>query len=147
MSFKDWLLLKDWCYCIPYLSLCTVTSGLVLCPQPSYLRSDGFARDNVLWKDRMEGWRWEITLVLMYFNEKWNEILPSCQLLFLSFSPGSPGCKLLLSWSQNLRLRDFLQLQICPCCGPSYFAYLLTHLCVYEPVPPILSHITSDMSY
>lgn len=54
MPVKDWLLLKDRCHYIPHLIQCIVTLGLVLCPEPSYLRNDSFVSSKVLWKGKDE---------------------------------------------------------------------------------------------
>lgn len=129
MSFQDWLLLNDWCLCIPGLILCAVSVGPELCLQPSHLRNYGFDRLKVLWEYSMEGQRWEIVFTLIYFNEKLNEMLPSCRVLFLSFCQGSL-CKWGFVLGQGPSPTGFLQLQICFSWGSSYFSHLLTHLCV-----------------
>lgn len=141
MSFKDSLLLKDWCHCIPYLILCTVTLGLVLCPQPPYLRNDGFARDEVLRKDRMEGQRWENIFILVYFNGM------RCYLLASHCSKLQPRLSYGVNWSclgaepEAYRLADLPLLGSFLFCLPTYPpTWVLT--CTF-----ILIHITSDTFY
>lgn len=136
MSFQDWLLLSDWCLCIPGLILSTVTVGPELCLQPSYLRNDGLARLKVLWEDSMERQRWENVLTLMHFNAKWTEMLPSCRALFLSFCQGSLWHKWVFpSAADLLLLGSFL-----------FSSPLYPPLCVLT-CTFILIHITSDMFY
>lgn len=145
MSFQDWLLLNDWCLCIPGLILCAVSVGPELCLQPSHLRNYGFDRLKVLWEYSMEGQRWEIVFTFIYFNEKLNEMLPSCRVLFLSFCQGSL-CKWGLSWGRAQALQAS-----CSCRSASLgvLPIFLTSspisvcpICIF-----ILIHITSDMFY
>lgn len=123
----------------------TVTEGPELCLQPSQLRNDGIARLKVLGEESMEGHRWG-KCTLMHFNEKWNEMLPSCRVLFLNSCQGSLWCKRVLSWGRAWALQASCS------CRSAGLGVLPIFLTLYPPLCVltctfILIHITSDMFY